>query len=116
MVTATESRLITFAHSPDPDDAFMFYGFETGDVTIPGCTVQHHLEDIQSLNERAFRGEFEITAVSAHAYAHLADRYWVLSCGASVGRKYGPILVSRQTSNDFQFRTGRVAIPGKWTT
>src|SRR6185503_15655068 len=88
-----DSHLLTFAHSPDPDDAFMFYGFAAGAVKIPGFEVRHHLEDIQTLNERAFRGEFEITAVSAHAYAHLADRYWVLSCGASVGRRYGPILV-----------------------
>jgi len=116
LVIQEVTRTLTFAHSPDPDDAYMFYGFEVGAVTIPGYEVKHHLEDIQSLNERARRGEFEITAVSAHAYAHLADRYWVLSCGASVGRRYGPILVTRQPAKDFQFTTGRVAIPGKWTT
>ena len=116
MVTDTEVKKITFAHSPDPDDAYMFYGFEAGAVTIPGYDIGHHLEDIQTLNERALRGEFEITAVSAHAYAHLTDRYWVLSCGASVGRKYGPILVTRQPAQEFQWSTGRVAIPGKWTT
>jgi 1,4-dihydroxy-6-naphthoate synthase len=110
------TKTLTFAHSPDPDDAYMFYGFAEGAVKIPGYDVKHHLEDIQTLNERAQRGEFEITAVSAHAYAHLTDRYWVLSCGASVGRKYGPMLVARQSAKDFQFRTGRVAIPGKWTT
>ena len=107
---------LTFAHSPDPDDAYMFYGFEMGAVSIPGYSVGHHLEDIQTLNERALRGEFEITAVSAHAYAHLADKYWVLSCGASVGRRYGPMLVTRQSAKEFKFTTGRVAIPGKWTT
>jgi len=110
------SKLLTFAHSPDPDDAYMFYGFAAGAVKIPGYEVRHHLEDIQTLNERALRGEFEITAVSAHAYAHLADRYWVLSCGASVGRRYGPILVTRQPAKEFQMSTGRLAIPGKWTT
>jgi 1,4-dihydroxy-6-naphthoate synthase len=138
------NRILTFAHSPDPDDAFMFYGFAKGAVRIPGHTIRHHLEDIQSLNERAFRGEFEITAVSAHAYAHLADRYWVLSCGASVGRGYGPILVARPEEPQFpsplvgEGRDGggrrhghcpppsssptgveeifRIAIPGKWTT
>jgi 1,4-dihydroxy-6-naphthoate synthase len=109
-------KVLTFAHSPDPDDAYMFYGFETGAVQIPGYAIRHHLEDIQTLNERALRGEFEITAVSAHAYAHLSDRYWVLSCGASVGRQYGPMLVAKEPAERFQFRTGRVAIPGKWTT
>jgi 1,4-dihydroxy-6-naphthoate synthase len=113
---AADTRTLTFAHSPDPDDAYMFYGFAAGAVKIPGYHVEHHLEDIQSLNERALRGEFEITAVSAHAYAHISDRYWILSCGASVGRRYGPILVARAPAKDFQFTTGRVAIPGKWTT
>jgi 1,4-dihydroxy-6-naphthoate synthase len=116
LVTKEMTRTLTFAHSPDPDDAYMFYGFETGAVKIPGYEVRHHLEDIQTLNERALRGEFEITAVSAHAYAHLVDRYWVLSCGASVGRRYGPILVTRAPAKNFKFTTGRVAIPGKWTT
>jgi len=113
--------VLTFAHSPDPDDAYMFYGFAAGAVKIPGHEVKHHLEDIQTLNERALRGEFEITAVSAHAYAHLADKYWALSCGASVGRKYGPILVERKASSvnhtlHAPRSTLRVAIPGKWTT
>jgi 1,4-dihydroxy-6-naphthoate synthase len=116
LVARTIARTLTFAHSPDPDDAYMFYGFAAGAVKIPGYEVEHHLEDIQSLNERALRGEFEITAVSAHAYAHISDRYWVLSCGASVGRRYGPILVARAPAKDFQFSTGLVAIPGKWTT
>lgn len=116
MVTQEALKTLTFAHSPDPDDAYMFYGFETGAVRIPGYEMKHHLEDIQTLNERALRGEFEITAVSAHAYAHLTDRYWVLSCGASVGRRYGPMLVSTQKPDDFRLRTGRIAIPGKWTT
>src|SRR6185436_1521863 len=89
-------KCLTFAHSPDPDDAFMFYGFASGAVSLPGYTIQHHLQDIESLNARALQGDFEITAVSAHAYAHLADKYWVLSCGASVGRKYGPILVAKR--------------------
>jgi 1,4-dihydroxy-6-naphthoate synthase len=110
-----EPRTLTFAHSPDPDDAFMFYGFASGAVRIPGHHVQHHLEDIESLNARALKGEFEITAVSAHAYAYLSDRYWVLSCGASVGRGYGPILIMRQEMKS-EKRNLKVAIPGKWTT
>lgn len=112
----TPVKTLTFAHSPDPDDAFMFYGFASGAVNIPGHQVVHHLEDIQSLNERAFRGEFEITAVSAHAYAYLSDRYWVLSCGASVGRGYGPILVSNPKSKIRNPKSFKVGIPGKWTT
>ena len=112
--TNTAARTITFAHSPDPDDAYMFYGFETGAVTIPGYTVQHHLEDIQTLNERALKKEFEITAVSAHAYAHLWKEYWVLSCGASVGRGYGPMLVVKQGHSLSSVK--KIAIPGKWTT
>ncbi len=133
LVTAAvrDTRILTFAHSPDPDDAYMFYGFAAGAVKIPGHEIRHHLEDIQSLNERAISGEFEITAVSAHAYAHIADRYWVLSCGASVGRSYGPILVSRAPCSVLRARdstddsqctvhgprsTSRIAIPGRWTT
>lgn len=115
VATQTSLRKLTFAHSPDPDDAFMFYGFAKGAVNIPGCTVEHHLEDIQSLNDRAFRGEFEITAVSAHAYAYLADRYWALNCGASVGRGYGPILV-RHPKTPIPSPQSGIAIPGKWTT
>ena len=110
-------KILTFAHSPDPDDAYMFYGFAHDAVKIPGYEVKHHLEDIQTLNERALKGEFEITAVSAHAYAHLTDKYWVLSCGASVGRKYGPILVQKSSSPAATGRGSRkIAIPGKWTT
>lgn len=114
MVIETSLKQLTFAHSPDPDDAFMFFGFAEGAVQIPGYRMEHHLEDIQKLNERAFKGEFEITAVSAHAYAHLTDRYWVLNCGASVGRGYGPILVSKP-GMDLK-REISVAVPGQWTT
>ncbi|MFA5974710.1 MAG: MqnA/MqnD/SBP family protein [Elusimicrobiota bacterium] len=92
----------------------MFFGFDQGAVKIPGYTMDHHLEDIQTLNDRAFRGEFEITAVSAHAYAYLTDRYWVLNCGASVGRGYGPILV--QQKNSGKKSPFQIAIPGQWTT
>jgi 1,4-dihydroxy-6-naphthoate synthase len=111
----TITKTLTFAHSPDPDDAYMFYGFAIGAVKIPEYQIVHHLEDIQSLNERAFKGEFEITAVSAHAYAYLFDRYWVLSCGASVGRGYGPILI-RNPFRDVRRPKRCIAIPGRWTT
>ena len=108
------NRSLTFAHSPDPDDAFMFYGFASGGVTLPGYTINPHAQDIESLNGRAMKGEFEITAVSAHAFAYCSQKYWVMSCGASVGRGYGPILIKKKgrgTPKPF-----KLAIPGKWTT
>jgi len=89
------TQVLRFGHSPDPDDAFMFYGFATGAVQVRDYKVEHVLEDIESLNRRALTAELEITAVSAHAYAHLADRYWVMRTGASVGRGYGPLVVAR---------------------
>jgi 1,4-dihydroxy-6-naphthoate synthase len=113
----TALRPIRFGHSPDADDAFMFYGFHTGRAAIAGCTVEHVLEDIQSLNRRALDvADLEITAVSAHAYAFLADKYAVLSCGASMGFGYGPLVVAR-TSRPLASLAGvRVATPGPMTT
>jgi len=108
---------LRFGHSPDADDAFMFYGFHTGRAAVEGCTVEHVLEDIQSLNRRALeRADLEITAVSAHAYAHLADRYAVLSCGASMGLGYGPIVVAPEPHPAEWLAGRRVAIPGPLTT
>ena len=90
-VTPTQLRTVRFGHSPDADDAYMFYGFHTGEAVIDGCKVEHVLQDIQSLNVRAIeQGDLEITACSAHAYAHLADRYAVLACGASFGWATAP--------------------------
>ena len=108
---------LRFGHSPDADDAFMFYGFHTGRALIPGARVEHVLEDIQSLNRRALeRADLEITAVSAHAYAHLSDRYAVLACGASMGMGYGPVLVAREARDLASLTNARVAIPGPLTT
>jgi 1,4-dihydroxy-6-naphthoate synthase len=118
-MTTTESavRTLRFGHSPDADDAYMFYGFHTGLASIAGCRVEHVLEDIQSLNRRALeRGDLEITAVSAHAYAHLMDRYAVLACGASMGLGYGPVVVSKEARSLESLRGRRVAIPGPLTT
>ncbi len=118
MIPATSAlRTLRFGHSPDADDAYMFYGFHTGLATIEGCKVEHVLEDIQSLNRRALeRADLEITAVSAHAYAHLMDRYAVLACGASMGFGYGPVVVAREERSLDSLRGQRVAIPGPLTT
>ena len=109
--------MLRFGHSPDADDAFMFYGFHTGEAVIDGCSVEHVLEDIQSLNRRALeRADLEITAVSAHAYAHLTERYAVLACGASMGIGYGPVVVGREPHPVSWLAGKRVAIPGPMTT
>jgi hypothetical protein len=79
-------RLIRVGHSPDPDDAFMFYGLASGKVKIDGIRIEHVMEDIQSLNERAMRAELEVTAISAHAFVYIADRYWIMRTGASMGK------------------------------
>ena len=110
-------RTLRFGHSPDADDAYMFYGFHTGLAQIEGCRVEHVLEDIQSLNRRAIeRGDLEITAISAHAYAHLMDRYAVMACGASMGMGYGPVVVARDLRPLDSLRGRKVAIPGPLTT
>src|SRR5438105_3603534 len=116
-MTQTALRTLRFGHSPDADDAYMFYGFHAGLARIAGCDVEHVLQDIQSLNRRALeRADLEITAVSAHAYALLADRYAVLSCGASMGMGYGPVVVAREPRSIDSLEGARVAIPGRLTT
>jgi len=110
-------RTVRFGHSPDADDAYMFYGFHTGKAVIDGCRVEHVMADIQSLNVRAIEhADLEITACSAHAYAHLADRYAVMACGASFGWGYGPVLVARDTRDLASLAGRRVAVPGRLTT
>lgn len=117
MTTSVQPRVIRFGHSPDADDAFMFYGFHRGLATIDGYKVEHVLEDIQTLNRRALdTADLEITAVSAHAYAFLADKYAVMSCGSSMGLGYGPIVVAREPRELDSLRGKRVAIPGALTT
>lgn len=112
---------ITVAHSPDSDDAFMFYGLASGAVKVDGIEVDQVLSDIQTLNQAAFEGKYEVTAVSFNAYAHLADRYALLPHGASMGDKYGPILVSRTpvevpASGQVSLEGMKVAIPGLLTS
>jgi 1,4-dihydroxy-6-naphthoate synthase len=109
-------RIIRVGHSPDPDDAFMFYGLSSGKVKLEGITIQHQLEDIQTLNERASRGELEVTAISAHAFAHVADKYWIMRTGASMGEGYGPVIVSKKYNSLDELKGKKVATPGTLTT
>ncbi|MEP6938044.1 MAG: MqnA/MqnD/SBP family protein [Chthoniobacterales bacterium] len=118
--------VFTLGHSPDPDDAFMFYAMAEHEIDLRGHQFEHRLEDIQTLNERATRGELHISAISIHAYAYVSDRYALLPCGASMGDGYGPIVVATQTDglgpnpSDAEIRQwlrGRtIAIPGKMTS
>jgi 1,4-dihydroxy-6-naphthoate synthase len=111
---------ITVAHSPDSDDAFMFYGLASGAVQVDGIEVDQVLADIETLNRAAFDGKYEVTAVSFHAYAHLLDRYALLPHGASMGDRYGPILVSRTppdtTGGRVSLHGMRIAVPGELTS
>ena len=106
---------ITVAHSPDSDDAFMFYGFACGAVAAEGFEIDQVLADIESLNRAAFEGRYEVTAVSFHAYARLLDRYALLPHGASMGDRYGPIVVTRQ-DGPRSLDGVTVAVPGELTT
>ncbi len=108
---------IVFGHSPDADDAFMFYALAKEQVRIDGYTVAHHMADIQSLNMLSESGELPVTAVSAAQYPHIADKYRIMSCGASVGRNYGPMVVKMNEDKGTDDLSGcRVAVPGRFTT
>jgi 1,4-dihydroxy-6-naphthoate synthase len=115
-LTQTDTRVIHVAHSPDSDDAFMFYALAEGKIDTEGLTYVHELQDIESLNQRALRGELEVTAVSIHAYAHLTDRYALLPHGSSMGDRYGPRLVAREPLTRENLAGKRIAIPGPLTT
>jgi 1,4-dihydroxy-6-naphthoate synthase len=114
--TVMEETRITVAHSPDSDDAFMFFGLASGSVETGGVVVEQVLADIETLNRAAFEGRYEVSAVSFHAYAHLVDKYALLPHGASMGDKYGPIVVARQGAGPQGVKGSRVAIPGTLTT
>ncbi len=121
MIPQTTPKLIRVGHSPDPDDAFMFYALAKHKIPMRGFEVEHVIEDIESLNQRALKNaELEVTAVSCHAYAFLADKYVVMRAGSSVGDNYGPILVAKaqgQKGIEAQDIKGkRIGIPGKLTT
>jgi 1,4-dihydroxy-6-naphthoate synthase len=110
------ARTIHVGHSPDSDDAFMFYALAEGLIDTGELTYSHELQDIETLNRRALKGELEVTAVSIHAYAYLADRYALLPSGSSMGDRYGPRLVSRRAGSLADASEKRIAVPGLLTT
>src|SRR6266536_2952128 len=131
MHRSTTDRInsFTLGHSPDPDDAFMFYAMAENKIDLRGYRFEHRLEDIQTLNERALRGELHISAISIHAYAYVADKYALMPCGASMGDGYGPIMIRKHPTPNVQhstanpegdaresLRSGTIAVPGKMTS
>src|SRR5216117_4123331 len=127
-MTKNPTETFTLGHSPDPDDAFMFYAIAKNKIDLRGYRFEHRLEDIQTLNERARRGELHISAISIHAYAYVTDKYALLPCGASMGDGYGPIVVRKHPTSDGQHRTSNedgdlvdslrgcvIAVPGEMT-
>jgi 1,4-dihydroxy-6-naphthoate synthase len=115
---SSETREITIAHSPDSDDAFMFYGLATNKVRSAGIRYTHTLCDIETLNRKAREGEgfYDVTAISFHAYPYIQDKYALLSSGGSVGEGYGPMIVSRRAYSEAEIKTKRIAVPGTLTT
>ena len=111
-----EPTKIRLGHSPDPDDAFMFYGLATGQLDSGGYAFEHILQDIQTLNTRAMKGELEVSAISIHAYPYVADKYALMSCGCSMGDNYGPMLVAKKPFTIEELKHLRIAIPGTMTT
>src|SRR5580765_4787804 len=109
-------RILTLGHSPDPDDAFMFYGLANGLIPTRGFRFEHVLQDIQTLNERATRGELDISAISIHAYAYVSDQYALLPSGGSMGDGYGPMLVAKERFSKAEIVRKRIAVPGTMTS
>lgn len=126
-MAATVTETFTLGHSPDPDDAFMFYAMAANKIDLRGYRFKHQLEDIQTLNERATRGELHISAVSIHAYAYISDKYLLLPCGASMGDGYGPLVIEKHRTPNAEPRTSSqdererlrnclIAVPGRMTS
>lgn len=113
---AATTATLRLGHSPDADDAFMFYGLAAGKVDTGGLKFEHVLRDIETLNQWAMEGRLEITAISAHAYPYVADRYALTACGASMGEGYGPIVVSRAPAGPASLAGKRIALPGRLTS
>jgi 1,4-dihydroxy-6-naphthoate synthase len=109
-------QTLTLGHSPDPDDAFMFYGLAKERLSTPGFRFKHILQDIQTLNERATRGELDITAISIHAYAYVSKNYALLPSGASMGDGYGPMLVAKKRYSKAEVARKKIAVPGTMTS
>src|ERR1700719_518793 len=116
------NHVFTLGHSPDPDDAFMFYAIAENKIDLRGYRFEHRLEDIQTLNERALRGELHISAISIHAYPYVADKYALLPCGASMGDGYGPLVIGNRSTRDQHvdlkswLRDQVIAVPGRMTS
>ena len=110
------NRIVRIGHSPDPDDAFMFHALTTGAFPTPGYTFVHELQDIETLNQRAMRGDLEVSAVSIHAFPEIADRYALMNCGASMGEGYGPMIVARPGLTVDAAKAGTIAVPGLKTS
>jgi 1,4-dihydroxy-6-naphthoate synthase len=113
---ATDKHLIRVGHSPDPDDAFMFHALANNRIDTGRYLFEHTLQDIETLNRRAFQGELELTAVSLHGYAYVTDKYALCSCGASMGDNYGPMVVTREPGNIESLKGKLIAVPGTLTT
>lgn len=111
-----EKREITLGHSPDPDDAFMFYALAADKIDTGGLSFHHVIEDIETLNRRAMVAELDVTAISIHAYAYVLDQYALLTSGASMGDNYGPLVISHKPMGLNQLRNSTIAVPGKMTT
>jgi 1,4-dihydroxy-6-naphthoate synthase len=114
--TSAHAREITIAHSPDSDDAFMFYGLATNKVRSPGLRFTHTLCDIETLNRKAMEGVYDVTAISFHAYPYIQDKYALLASGGSVGEGYGPMIVASRAFTQSEIKKRRVAVPGTLTT
>ncbi len=109
-------REISVAHSPDSDDAFMFYGLATNKIRLPGLKFNHTLTDIETLNRKAMEGVYDVTAISFHAYPYIQDHYALMACGGSVGEKYGPMVVAPRPVGLEELKRMKVAVPGTLTT
>ncbi len=116
--TEISTREISIAHSPDSDDAFMFYGLATNRVQVPGLRFTHTLSDIQTLNQKAMKdaGVYDVTAISFHAYPYLQNNYVLMTCGGSVGEGYGPMIVASRAYSENEIKRKTIAVPGKLTT
>lgn len=114
--SAVQHRTVSVGHTPDMDDAFMFYAIAKGLVPLRGLTVKHVIEDIQALNKRALTADLDMTAISAAAYPELSDRYWIVSVGSSVGLNYGPLVITKSPTTIEQLSGKRIAVPGLQTT